>query len=81
MDGGAAAAERKEAGIRVSNASHGLFALGRMAVSGDGWETGTDLLVSVFGDKGRHARASVGVASLPSGASVEIEMIVEIADR
>lgn len=38
----------------------------------------SDLLVSVFGDKGRHARAAIGVASLPLGAAVEIEMIVEI---
>ena len=40
----------------------------------------SDLLVAVFGDKGRHARASVGVAALPAGAVVEIEMLVEITD-
>jgi enamine deaminase RidA (YjgF/YER057c/UK114 family) len=38
----------------------------------------SDLLVSVFGDKGKHARAAIGVASLPLGAVVEIEMIVEL---
>ncbi len=38
----------------------------------------SDLFVEVFGDLGRHARAAVGVASLPLGASVEIEAIVEI---
>jgi enamine deaminase RidA (YjgF/YER057c/UK114 family) len=38
----------------------------------------SDLLVAVFGDRGRHARASLGVASLPLGAVVEIEMIVEV---
>ncbi len=38
----------------------------------------SDLLVSVFGDRGRHARAALGVASLPRGAVVEIEMIVEV---
>jgi enamine deaminase RidA (YjgF/YER057c/UK114 family) len=38
----------------------------------------SDLLVAVFGDKGRHARAAIGVASLPLGAVVEIEMIVEV---
>lgn len=38
----------------------------------------SDLLVAVFGNKGRHARAAVGVASLPLDAMVEIEMIVEI---
>lgn len=39
----------------------------------------SDLLVEVFGDSGRHARAAVGVASLPLGAAVEVEMIVELA--
>jgi enamine deaminase RidA (YjgF/YER057c/UK114 family) len=38
----------------------------------------SDLLVGIFGDKGRHARAAIGVASLPLGAVVEIEMIVEV---
>lgn len=38
----------------------------------------SDLLVAVFGDRGRHARAALGVASLPAGAVVEIEMIVEV---
>lgn len=38
----------------------------------------SDLMVSVFGDKGKHARAAVGMNSLPRGMAVEIEMIVEI---
>ena len=38
----------------------------------------SDLLVAVFGDKGRHARAALGAGSLPLGAVVEIEMIVEV---
>ena len=38
----------------------------------------SDLLVEVFGDRGRHARAAAGFSSLPVGAAVEIEMIVEI---
>jgi enamine deaminase RidA (YjgF/YER057c/UK114 family) len=38
----------------------------------------SDLLVAVFGERGKHARAALGVASLPLGAVVEIEMIVEI---
>lgn len=38
----------------------------------------SDLLVAVFGDRGKHARAAIGVGSLPLGAVVEIEMIVEI---
>lgn len=38
----------------------------------------SDLLVAVFGDAGRHARASVGVNSLPGGAPVEIELVAEV---
>ena len=38
----------------------------------------SDLLVSLFGERGKHARAAIGVASLPLGAVVEIEMIVEV---
>ncbi len=38
----------------------------------------SDLLVSVFGERGKHARAALGVASLPLGAVVEIEMVVEV---
>jgi enamine deaminase RidA (YjgF/YER057c/UK114 family) len=41
----------------------------------------SDLLVEVFGDRGRHARAAVGMGSLPFNMSVEIEMVVEIDDR
>jgi len=40
----------------------------------------SDLLVAVLGDAGRHARAAVGVNSLPAGAPVEIELIAEMAD-
>ncbi len=38
----------------------------------------SDLMVAVFGDAGRHARAAVGAPSLPFGAAVEIDAIVEI---
>ncbi len=38
----------------------------------------SDLLVEVFGDKGKHARAAVGMGSLPRNICVEIEMIVEV---
>ncbi|HEX8061306.1 MAG TPA: RidA family protein [Cyclobacteriaceae bacterium] len=38
----------------------------------------SDLLVAVFGDKGKHARSSVGMNSLPLNTSVEIEMVVEV---
>lgn len=38
----------------------------------------SDLMVAVFGDKGKHARAAVGMGSLPRNIAVEIEMIVEV---
>ncbi len=38
----------------------------------------SDLMVEVFGEKGRHARSAVGVPSLPMNLSVEIEAIVEL---
>jgi enamine deaminase RidA (YjgF/YER057c/UK114 family) len=39
----------------------------------------SDLMVAVFGDKGRHARTTVGVASLPLDAAVEVEGLFEFA--
>jgi enamine deaminase RidA (YjgF/YER057c/UK114 family) len=38
----------------------------------------SDLLISVFGDAGRHVRAAVGVSALPRNALVELQMIVAI---
>ena len=38
----------------------------------------SDLLVEVFGDKGKHTRAAVGMNSLPSNIAVEIDMIVQV---
>ncbi len=38
----------------------------------------SDLMVAVFGDRGRHARSAVGMASLPGDMVVEIEMVVEV---
>ena len=38
----------------------------------------SDLMASIFGDAGAHARAAVGVASLPLGASVEVEGMFEV---
>ena len=38
----------------------------------------SDLMVEVFGEKGRHARSAVGMASLPHGMPVEVEVIAEI---
>jgi enamine deaminase RidA (YjgF/YER057c/UK114 family) len=39
----------------------------------------SDLMVEVFGDKGRHARSTVGVAALPVDAAVEVEGLFEVA--
>lgn len=38
----------------------------------------SDLLVELFGENGRHARSAVGMAGLPGGIPVEIEMILEV---
>ncbi len=38
----------------------------------------SDLLVEVFGERGRHARSAVGMSSLPGGIPVEIEIIVAV---
>lgn len=38
----------------------------------------SDLFVSVFGEKGKHARAAVAVAGLPGGSAVEIQVVVEV---
>ncbi|MEZ0260554.1 MAG: RidA family protein [Alphaproteobacteria bacterium] len=38
----------------------------------------SDLIVEVFGDAGKHARAAVGVSALPLGAAVEVDAIFEI---
>lgn len=38
----------------------------------------SDLMVEAFGDKGKHARAAVGMSSLPGNMAVEIEVVVEI---
>jgi enamine deaminase RidA (YjgF/YER057c/UK114 family) len=38
----------------------------------------SDLLVAVFGEKGKHARAALGTNALPSNIAVEIEMVVEV---
>lgn len=40
----------------------------------------SDLMVEVFGEKGKHARSAVGMCSLPNNMAVEIELIVEIEE-
>jgi enamine deaminase RidA (YjgF/YER057c/UK114 family) len=39
----------------------------------------SELLVEVFGEKGKHARAAFGVAQIPFGSCVEIELVAEVA--
>lgn len=41
----------------------------------------SDLMAEVFGDKGRHARAAVGVPSLPVGAAVEVDAVIALGPR
>jgi enamine deaminase RidA (YjgF/YER057c/UK114 family) len=40
----------------------------------------SDLMVEIFGDKGKHARSAVGMAALPFGMAVEVEIILEVMD-
>lgn len=40
----------------------------------------SDTMVEIFGERGKHARAAVGMGSLPRNIAVEIEMIVEISE-
>ncbi|MCG7406233.1 RidA family protein [Paenibacillus sp. ACRRX] len=42
---------------------------------------GSNLLIEVFGDAGRHARSAIGTSDLPFHTPVEIEIIVEVADE
>lgn len=39
----------------------------------------SDLMVEAFGDKGRHARSTIGVAALPADAAVEVEAMFEVS--
>lgn len=38
----------------------------------------SDLMVAVLGEKGRHTRSAIGVASLPGGAAVEIDAVLQV---
>lgn len=40
----------------------------------------SDLMVEVFGEKGKHTRSAVGTSALPANWAIEIEMIVEVED-
>lgn len=41
----------------------------------------SDLMVAVFGERGKHARTAVGMYALPMNIAVEVEMIVEVSDQ
>jgi enamine deaminase RidA (YjgF/YER057c/UK114 family) len=59
----------------VNNPSHPDFGQQPLVANG-----ATDLLSQLYGDAGAHARSAVGLAALPNGACIEIEMILEIED-
>ncbi len=40
----------------------------------------SDMMVAIFGERGKHARSAVGMCSLPNGMAVEIELIVEVEE-
>ena len=40
----------------------------------------SDMMVEIFGEKGKHARSAVGMNALPRGMAVEVELIVEVVD-
>lgn len=41
----------------------------------------SDLLIAVLGDRGRHARSSIGIAALPFGSPVEVECVARVRSR
>ena len=70
----------------ISTRSAACVRLGGFINSAPGFTDGpkvmngaSDLMVEVFGDKGRHARITVGVAALPADAAVEVEGLFEVA--
>lgn len=94
VDAGRAAAERCAIGIIAQIAAAGalerverVLKLGVFVASAPGFTDqpkvgngASDLMVSVFGDAGRHARSAVGVAELPLGVAVEVDAIVALRD-
>lgn len=44
-------------------------------------DAASEVMLTAFGEAGRHAREAIGVAALPLGAPVELSVIVEIAER
>ncbi|ACP22766.1 putative transcriptional regulator (plasmid) [Sinorhizobium fredii NGR234] len=70
---GSLAAVRRVVRLGVFIASSPDFAEQSLVANG-----ASDLFVNVFGEAGRHARAAVGVAALPAGATVEVDALVEL---
>lgn len=70
--------DRVERIVKVNGYVNAVAGFGRQPAVLDGC---SELLVEIFGERGRHARAAVGVASLPFNVPVEIEAIVEAADE
>ena len=64
---------------RVVKVSGFVNAPSGFAAHSDIMNGASDLLVAVFGECGRHARAAVGVSSLPRNASVEVAAVFEVA--
>lgn len=69
--------DRVEQIVKVLGMVHSAPGFGRQPEVIDGF---SDLMVEVFGEDGRHARSAVGMAELPFGIPVEIEMIVEVRE-
>lgn len=61
--------------VKVNGMVNSLPAFGNQPEVINGF---SDLMVDVFGERGKHARAAVGMVSLPRNIAVEIEMIVEV---
>ena len=73
------------AGVKLDNISR-IVRLGVFVCSDAGFTDqpkvangASELLQEIFGERGRHARAAVGSIALPLGATVEVEMLVEVA--
>ena len=75
LKGAAGSLEALERFVLVSGFVNGVagFAESPAVING-----ASDLLVKVFGERGRHARAAVAVAGLPRNAAVEIQCVVEL---
>lgn len=69
--------DRVTAVVKVLGMVNSAPGFGRQPEVVDGF---SDLMVDVFGEAGRHTRSAVGMAELPFGIPVEIEMILEVAE-